>query len=110
MSVAGDQFLLHKALTTLHIERAAKVTLPDGSTLTFGSHGHKRTLVGGPPSPLIIHGAFAAPAESSPREFSVNVHREDSRFFRIRERFLFELVNSTYDQSMDLRYFGEVGP
>lgn len=102
----ADSFELLPSLGQVRVERGQEVTLPDGARLSFLANGHKRTLVDGPPSPLIIHGAFAAPGKKTLAPFEVHLEMEETRVFRLLGGFAFELVKHEYDGWMELRYFG----
>jgi hypothetical protein len=105
----GDgHFTLAAPLGTVRVEKGKTVTLPDGARLTFAAHGHKRTLEGGPPSPLIIHGAFAAPKQPELKDFDYALHLEETRVFRLDGDATFELVDHAYDAWMELAYFGHL--
>lgn len=105
-SVSGDHFVLAPVRSSGRVERGKTLTLPDGTQLKFVAHGHKRTMVGGPSSPLIIHGELTA-ANGKPAPFEVSVHVEESRIFRLPGGHAFELGKYEYDGWMELKYFGK---
>ena len=110
-SLNVDHFTLMPALGKVRIERGQELTLFDGARLSFVAHGHKRTMVGGPESPLIIHGAFAAKGQKALTPFEVHVFADESRIFSLPDGFTFELVEQEYDGWMKLNYFGRLsGP
>lgn len=100
------QFVIAEILSTFRIERGKAASLPGGHRLTFRAHGHKHTMAGGPPSPLIIHGELTRKGKSA-EEFSINVHTDERRVFSI-DDLVFELVEHEYDGWMKLRYFGPI--
>jgi hypothetical protein len=99
-------FAIASPLASFRIARAETVALPDGVRLTFEAHGHKIVSAGGPPSPLIVHGALASGGRPA-KEFSVNVFTDETRFFSIDDQ-LFELVDHDYGRWMDLRSYGRL--
>ena len=110
-SLNTDHFTLTPVLAKLRIEKGQELALSDGGRLSFVAHGHKRTMVGGPSSPLIIHGAFAAKGEKALTPFEVHVHTDETRIFSLPGGFTFELVDHDYDGWMKLKYFGRLsGP
>ncbi|MBK9752339.1 MAG: hypothetical protein IPO88_02325 [Nannocystis sp.] len=102
-----SEFTIARPLATVRVRRGATVTLPDGARLHFGGHGHK-SVMAGQSSPLILRGSFTPPGKDRATEFSVNLHTEDTRVFRLAEVLVFELVDYEYDGWMRLRYFGRV--
>lgn len=100
------QFVIAPVLSTFRIARGKTANLPGGHRLTFRAHGHKRTMAGGPPSPLIIHGELTRKRKTA-EAFSINVYREERRVFSI-DDLVFELVDHEYDGWMQLRYFGPI--
>jgi hypothetical protein len=107
-SVNQPFFELAPSLGKVRIERGKEVTLPDGARLSFTAHGHKRTKEGGPASPLIIHGGFAAPKEKTLTTFETRVFPDERSVFTIGDGFTFELVKHEYDGWMELVYFGRL--
>ena len=105
-SLNAEHFDLLPSLGKVRLERGQEVTLPDGARLSFLAHGHKRTMVGGPSSPLIIHGAFAAPGKKALEPFEEHVQTEETRVFKLPGGFTFELGKYEYDGFMELSYFG----
>lgn len=106
-SLNVQAFDLVNPLGKFRIERGKEIALPDGARFAFSAHGHKRTMEGGPPSPLIIHGGFAAPKGKALEPFEVQVFADESRVFSVGDGFTFELVKNEYDAWMDLVYFGK---
>lgn len=94
-------------LTKLRVGKVDAVTFPNGVRLRLVAHGHKRTRVGGPSSPLLVSLAFSEnfPAEMTNVEFSL--HLEEERHFAI-GRHLFRLAAHHYGEWMDLEYFGAI--
>ncbi len=85
------------------------VTLSDGSRFTLLRHGHKDTMPDGPPSPLIIHGRFAAPGKTE-AEVDAHIYLDESRVFVLGGGFVFELGAYGYDEFMELTAYGWVPP
>lgn len=102
-----SEFTIARPLATVRVRRGATVTLPDGARLHFSGHGHK-SVMAGQSSPLILRGSFTPPGKDRATEFSVNLHTEDTRVFRLAEVLVFELVDYEYDGWMRLRYFVRV--
>jgi len=105
-STSGSRFVIAKPLSTFKILRGKSVNLPGGHRLTFRAHGHKHTMAGGPPSPLIIRGEITV-AKKKPVEFDESVQVERNRVFQL-EGLTFELGTYEYDNFMELRYFGPI--
>lgn len=106
-SLNVQAFDLVNPLGQFRIERGKEVALPDGARFAFSAQGHKRTMEGGPPSPLIIHGGFAAPKAKALEPFEANVFTDESRLFKIGDGYTFEFVKHEYDGWMELVYFGK---
>lgn len=106
----GDDFVLADVVAKVRVERGSEVRLPDGARLVFKAHGHKHQMVGGPRSPLIIHGSFAAPGKKALSDFETRVHPGESRSFVVGDGFVFDLVDHDYDGWMDLQYYGRIDP
>lgn len=105
-SVNAEHFDLLAPVGKFRVERGHEVTLSDGARFSFVAHGHKRTMGGGPSSPLIIHGAFAAPGKKVLEPFEEHVQTEETRVFRLPGGFTFALGRYDYDGFMELSYFG----
>jgi hypothetical protein len=105
----SQELTLANVLGKVTVKRGVEAKLPDGARLSFRSHGHKHTMVGGPESPLIIHGAFAKPG-GKPEEFDVSVHVSESRMFTLGGGYMFALGKYEYDGFMELEYFGRIPP
>lgn len=67
-----------------------------------------KSVMAGQSSPLILRGSFTPPGKDRATEFSVNLHTEDTRVFRLAEVLVFELVGDEYGGWMRLRHFGRV--
>ena len=62
-SYTGPGFNLAPALgPQVRAEKDKPLKLPAGAVLPFKAHSHKRTMVGGPPSPLITYLSFKSPS------------------------------------------------
>lgn len=105
---SGTGFTIASPIKTFRITRGSSVDLPDGVVLRFTGHGHK-DVEPGMDSPLIIHGTLARPG-GKPDEFSVNLHTEHTRIFRLEDDLVFELVEYAYDDFMKLHYYGKLRP
>ncbi len=104
-SMVRGEFSLAPLVGSFRIVRGQTVTLPGGARFRFDGHGHKDVAAGGPSSPLIISGAFAAPGAKELEEFSSNIRVEEDRFFAV-ESYAFELGKYEYGRLMQLRCFG----
>jgi hypothetical protein len=93
------------ARTAFRIPRGEVHELPDGARLAFDGHGHKQ-MIGDQPSPLIIRGRFAPPHQAALEPFEVKVETQRSRFFRVRNDYVFALAAHGYDEWMQLAYYG----
>lgn len=105
---SGTGFTIARPIKTFRITRGGSVDLPDGVALRFTGHGHK-SVEAGQSSPLILHGTIARPG-GKPREFSVNIHTEHTRVFRLADDLVFELGEYAYDDFMKLHYYGKLRP
>ena len=108
-SYTGPGFNLAPALgPQVRAEKDRPLKLPDGAVLTFKSHSHKRTMVGGPPSPLITYLSFKSPSGPALEDVQVNLQLDETRLFVVGDGYVFELVAHDYNEWMDLRYFGKL--
>lgn len=94
-------FVLAKSLGSVRVTKGQSLKLPGGGTFTFDSHGHKRTMEGGPPSPLLIRGALNG------KPFDVALDAGDAGRFTI-DGLTFVLRAHEYDGWMELDCFGGV--
>lgn len=101
------RFTLAAPLGTVRVEKGQAVTLPDGARLSFGAHGHKRTMEGDT-SPLLVHGGFAAPKQRTLEDFDASLHLEHSRVLQLKGGYTFELLDHAYDAWMELAYYGKL--
>ena len=108
-SINDTHFTLAPVVGAGRVERGQELKLPDGARFAFTAHGHKRTMADGPPSPLIIHGTFAAPGKEKGEPIEVFLQTEEGRLFHLDGGYTFELVKHEYDGWMELRYFGKLG-
>lgn len=98
-------FTVAKLVSTFTIERGRPAPLAKGVTLTFTGHGHKHTMEGDPPSPLLIAAQLATAGTTT--EVSASVQTEDHAPFQLGPH-TFDLVEYAYDERMTLRYWGTV--
>lgn len=106
-SMSGGEFTIAPLLASFRIAKGQTVALPGGARLRFDGHGHKDVAAGGPSSPLIISGSFAARGKKELEEFSTNVHADEGTAFVV-EGHGFDLGKWEYGSWMELRYFGPV--
>jgi hypothetical protein len=103
---AADRFAIAKRVSTRRLERGKSMKLGTDATFVFTSHGHKHTMAGGPPSPLIVHGTFTY-RKARPVDVSINVHVDESKVFGVRGHIL-EIIDYAYDDYMQLQYWGRI--
>ncbi len=96
----GGRYQLPK---TVRLERKQRTKLTDDLELTFTGHSHKRTMEGGPPSPLMISWVLHTPAQGDEeREVTHSLHLDHTRFIPVGGHVL-ELVQHAYGEWMDVR-------
>lgn len=101
------EFAIARPLATVRVPRGTTKTLPGGAKISFAGNSHKHMSEGDGPGPLGVGGSFTPPGR--PKEsFDVWVHVEDSRFFALADGHTFELVDSAYDEWIEVRYFGKI--
>ena len=95
-------FTLADPAAKLRIEAGKEATLPDGARLRFAGNGHKTMMVGGPESPLIIYGGFAAPGAKEPSTFERSLYPDENSVLTLGEGYAFLLGAYQYDGWMEL--------
>lgn len=105
-SLNSEQFTIARLLKQFRVLAGKSVTLPDGVTLKFAGHSHK-DVGPGDSSPLIIGGTITL-ARGEAEQFHASIHPPEDRLFTLGDGRVFELVGHSYDEWMDLRYFGRI--
>lgn len=99
------RFRVAKALTRVTVAVGKTVTLvPNQLELQFVAHSHKRTLVDGPRSPLMLSARLGPPGAL--KDVDVNISLEGTSRSFVLGGHLFGLVSYSYAESMELDYFG----
>ncbi len=97
MLTVGGRFAL---APVQRIEKDKRITIAPGVDITFTHHGHKRTMVDGPPSPLLV--SYTRHLATGDVEESMSLQTYETRDFEIGS-YTFELVDHAYGASMTVR-------
>lgn len=82
------------------IQKKQTVELGNGLKVTFDAHSHKRVMIGGPPSPLIVYMTFELGSVKESASF--NVHMEEGPAMFSWKDYTFEIKGHEYDRAMTL--------
>lgn len=101
------EFAIARPLTKVRLARGVSKSLPGGASIEFTGNSHKHMQAGDGPGPLGVGGNFTPPRGKA-ESFDLWVHEGDSRFFTLTDGHMFELVDSAYDEWIEVRYFGKL--